>query len=140
MPIGLDTHELIKDLKASGFSDEQAESVVRGIRQAQDLSVSNLASKADLAEIRSEIAALRSELLAEIAALRSELFAEIAALRSEFSAEIASIRGEMAIMRSQLEAKIEAAKADTIKWVVGVGFAQVATILAVLKMFPGGHP
>jgi hypothetical protein len=31
-------------------------------------------------------------------------------------------------------------KADLVKWVVGVGFAQVATILAVLKLFPSGHP
>ncbi len=31
-------------------------------------------------------------------------------------------------------------KAELVKWVVGVGFAQVATILAVLKLFPAGHP
>jgi hypothetical protein len=31
-------------------------------------------------------------------------------------------------------------KAELVKWVVGVGFAQVATILAVLKLFPGAHP
>jgi len=31
-------------------------------------------------------------------------------------------------------------KAELVKWVVGVGFAQAATILAVLKLFPGGHP
>ena len=31
-------------------------------------------------------------------------------------------------------------KAELVKWVVGVGFAQVATILAVLKLFPAAHP
>jgi len=31
-------------------------------------------------------------------------------------------------------------KAELIKWVVGVGFAQLATILAVLKLFPAAHP
>jgi hypothetical protein len=31
-------------------------------------------------------------------------------------------------------------KAELVKWVVGVGFAQVATILAVLKLFPSDHP
>ena len=55
----LDTHELVKDLKASGFTDEQAEAVTRAVRLAQDLDVSNLATKADLAELRNE---LRSEL------------------------------------------------------------------------------
>jgi hypothetical protein len=31
-------------------------------------------------------------------------------------------------------------KAELVKWVVGVGFAQVATILAVLKLSPAAHP
>ena len=43
--------------------------------------------------------------------------------------DIADVRREMAAM-----------KAELVKWVVGVGFAQVATILAVLKLFPSGHP
>jgi hypothetical protein len=43
--------------------------------------------------------------------------------------DISDLRREMAEM-----------KAELVKWVVGVGFAQVATILAVLKLFPAGHP
>ncbi|HEY3912746.1 MAG TPA: hypothetical protein VGM07_23070 [Stellaceae bacterium] len=47
----LDTHELVKDLKASGFTDAQAEAVTRAVRLAQDLDFSNLATKTDLAEL-----------------------------------------------------------------------------------------
>lgn len=47
----LDTHELVKDLKASGFSDAQAEAVTRAVRLAQDLDLSNIATKTDLAEV-----------------------------------------------------------------------------------------
>ena len=47
----LDTHELVKDLKASGFTDAQAEAVTRAVRQAQDLDFSNIATKTDLAEV-----------------------------------------------------------------------------------------
>jgi cytochrome P450 len=43
--------------------------------------------------------------------------------------DIADVRREMAEI-----------KAELVKWVVGVGFAQVATILAALKLFPAGHP
>jgi hypothetical protein len=39
----------------------------------------------------------------------------------------------------RLSTKIERARAGTIKWVIGVGVAQAATILAVLRLFPG-HP
>ena len=43
--------------------------------------------------------------------------------------DIANLRRERADMNAGL-----------VKWVVGVGFAQVATILAVLKLFPAAHP
>jgi basic membrane lipoprotein Med (substrate-binding protein (PBP1-ABC) superfamily) len=43
--------------------------------------------------------------------------------------DIADLQREMADM-----------KAELVKWVVGVGFAQVATILAVLKLSPAAHP
>ena len=50
-------------------------------------------------------------------------------LRSEMKTEFAQARREMAEI-----------KAELIKWVVGIGFAQIATILAILKLFPSGHP
>jgi hypothetical protein len=65
----LDTHELVKDLKASGFTDQQAEAVTRAVRLVQDLDVSNLATKADLADVRLEIEKVRFE----IAALEARL-------------------------------------------------------------------
>ncbi len=33
-----------------------------------------------------------------------------------------------------------AAKADVVKWLVGVAFAQGVLLLALLRLFPGGHP
>jgi len=55
----LDTHELVKDLKASGFTDEQAAAVTRAVRLVQDLAVPNLATRTDIADIRLEIEKLR---------------------------------------------------------------------------------
>jgi hypothetical protein len=85
----LDTHEVVKELKAAGFTDEQAEAVTRAVRRAQDIDLSNLATKQDIAQLRTEMAELRAEL---------------------------------------------------IKWVVGIAFAQTATIIAILRLFPGVHP
>ena len=47
----LDTHELVKELRASGFTGEQAEAVTRAVRLARDLDLATLATKADLAEL-----------------------------------------------------------------------------------------
>ncbi len=89
----LDTHQTVKNLTAAGFTDAQAEALTQALRQAQDIDLSNFATKDDLHR------------------------------------EISDVRREMAEV-----------KAELVKWVVGVGFAQVATILAILKLFPTGHP
>ncbi len=49
-------------------------------------------------------------------------------------------RGDLELLRVDVDRKLEAAKSELIKWVVGVAFAQGALILTVLKLFPGGHP
>ena len=57
-------------------------------------------------------------------------------------ADLVGVKADLAAVRSEMATKAELAemKAELIKWVVGVSFAQVAMILAVLKLFPSGHP
>ena len=47
---------------------------------------------------------------------------------------------EIGRVESRLEVKIAEAKADVIRWVFGIAFAQAALILAVLRLFPNAHP
>ena len=70
----------------------------------------------------------------------AEYFDEQLATKADLVSGLAAVRAELAAAEARLETKIEQARSDTIKWVVGVGFAQVATIIAVLRLFPGGHP
>ena len=107
----LDTHQTVKDLTAAGFTDAQAEALTSALRQVQQIDLSGVATKADLA------------------ATRVDLHQEIADLRSEMKLEFANVRREMAEMKTEL-----------IKWVLGIGFAQVAAIVALLKLLPGAHP
>src|SRR5207237_8193087 len=51
------------------------------------------------------------------------------ATKADLRQEISDVRREIAEI-----------KGDLIKWVGGVGFAQVATLITVLKLFPGSHP
>ena len=124
----LDTHQTVKDLTAAGFSDSQAEALTQALRQVQQIDLSDLATKADLAAVRADMATK-----ADLAAVRADMAtkADLAAVRADMATKVdlAEVRREMAEMKVEL-----------IKWVVGVGFAQVATILAVLKLFPAGHP
>jgi hypothetical protein len=111
---GLDTHETVKRLMGAGFTDAQAEAVTAAVKSAVDLDLSNLATKTDLEALRAEFGMLRGE--------------------------FAALRGEIGVQRADLEAKIERSKVDMIKWVVGMGFAQVAMVVALLRLIGDGHP
>jgi hypothetical protein len=74
--MAFDTHEAANRFKAAGFTDDQVEAQVDVTRRTTSLpDVSSLASRADLAE-------LRSDLKAEMGELRSELKAEIAGVKT----------------------------------------------------------
>jgi hypothetical protein len=76
----------------------------------------------------------------------AEYFDEQLATKADLAVGVDNVRAELKATEARLETKIEQvrgeierARSDTIKWVIGVGFAQAATILAVLRLFPG-HP
>jgi hypothetical protein len=73
-------------------------------------------------------------------ATRADLASGVAAVRADLAAVEARLEGTIQQTRAELETKIEQARSDTIKWVVGVAFAQAAMILAVLRFLPAGHP
>ena len=104
------TAAAVLKLQRAGFTEEQVEALAEYFDE-------QLATKADLAAAEARLSSTIQQVRGEVEQVRSELKTEAA----------------------RLEVKIEQARADTIKWVIGVGFAQAATILAVLRLFPG-HP
>jgi hypothetical protein len=127
----LDTHQTVKDLTAAGFSDAQAEALTYALRQVQNIDLSELATKQDIAELRDEIAELRGE-MAELRGKTAELRDEMATKK-----DLADLRSEM---KTELARAIAEVKFEMIKWFVGIAFAQAALIIAILRLFPGGHP
>ena len=71
---------LTRALESGGMQSEAAERIATEIYQAIH---DNVASKADIAAIRADIAALRSEMRADLGAIRGETRAEFAAVRGE---------------------------------------------------------
>ena len=72
--LAFDTHKAVKALKEAGFDDPQAEAVVATVGEAIGGSI---ATKADIAEVRTttkaDIAELRAEMKTDIAQLRAEM-------------------------------------------------------------------
>ncbi len=72
--LAFDTHAAVKALKDAGFEEAQAEAVVTTVGDAM---TGNVATKADVtdlrAEMKTEIAGLRAEMKTEMADLRAEM-------------------------------------------------------------------
>ncbi len=100
----------ILKLAESGFTEAQ----VRALAEFFD---SQMATKNDIAE-------LKTELKYDIEKLRADLEVKIAGLDVKIAG---------------LDVKIADAKADTIKWVAGLMVAQGAAIVALVKFLPGVH-
>jgi hypothetical protein len=52
--VSFDTHAIVKDLLAAGFTDEQAEAVTRVVKNARTIDLWSLATKADLIPLASK--------------------------------------------------------------------------------------
>ena len=138
MTVMFDTLKFARTLRdGGGFTAEQAEGLSDAIADAMAGEVVGRADlKATETALHHEIVVLRTELKADIAELRAELKGDIAELRAELKNDIAALRaelkGDIAALRTDmrgLEAKIEAARSDTIRWVVGLMGFQTITII-----------
>ena len=108
--------------------------------------IDNLVTKTEfhkeIAEIRMDIAELRSELKQDIAELRSELkqdtaelHTEIAELRSEYKQDIAQLRTEIVALRADLQNEMKDGFAKMnrifIQWLIGFFTSLVILILTL---------
>jgi hypothetical protein len=115
--VPFDTLKFARHLEASGMVASVAAGAAEALADA--LTGSDLATKSDLAELRGEIAGLRSdlagkttELRSEIAAVRTDLRSEIATVRTELRSEIATVRTKLAAVKADLTHEIAATKVE----------------------------
>ena len=133
-------------LQRAGFTEEQVEALA-------EFSEAGAATKSDIGRLETAISDLdhkidsvRSDLEAKIAGLDGRvagLQGRVAGLEVKVDAladRVTAVEQAVERVRHELEVKFAEGKAETIKRVVGVGFAQVAMILAVLRLFPSVHP
>lgn len=91
--------------------------------------------KQDVAELHTEVAELRSELKQDIAELRSELKQDIVELRSEYKQDIAELRTEIVALRADLQNEMKDGFAKMnrifIQWLIGFFTSLVILILTL---------
>ena len=130
----------ILKLQRAGFTEAQVEALA-------EFSEAGAATKSDIIRLEAAISdldhkldATRSDLENKIEGVRSDLESKIVTLDNKIDRLKIGLERAIEKIRHGLELKIAEGKSDTIRWVVGVGFAQVAMILTVLRLFPADHP
>nr|WP_294555238.1 hypothetical protein [uncultured Rhodopila sp.] len=121
----LDTHAIVKQLVAAGFTGEQAEAVTGVVRDAQTLAFSELATKADL---ELGLALVRADLDRGLASVRADLDRGLALVRADLDRGLASVRADTA--RGLAETKTE-----ILKWMVTTIGVQTVVILGAMVSF-----
>ena len=125
----IDTLGYAEALERSGFTSEQAKGAAKALNNTVG---EELATKADLAqlstELRAEIAEssaeTRTELRAEMAQLGTELRAEMAQLGTELRAEMAQLGTELAEVRGEMK---------LIRWMLGI--VVIAVVIPLIRDF-----
>ena len=141
-----DTLAAVRNLEKAGMGTSQAEAVTETIRIAvfqgvatkEDIAELRSATSEDIAELRSatseDIAELRAETKADIAELRAETKADIAALRADLNAGLGGLRGEMKADIGALRADFEKFRAD-MTWRMVVIMSGLLALFAALDLF-----
>jgi peptidyl-tRNA hydrolase len=131
-------------LRAAGMGEREARALAEGLDQAlreevatrTDLAAVKTELAADIAAVRTDLAAVKTELAADIVAVRTDLAADIAAVRTDLAAVKTELAAEIVAVRTELKADIAAVKHDMLRWMVGMAFAQVGLTVALVRLLP----
>ena len=139
MAVAFDTLKFVRNLTEAGLPEAQAEVFANAHRDAfKDALDSHLATKTDIAELRSEMAEFRESTTAQIAEFKESTTAQIAELRSKIAEFKASIRREFAEFKDSIMAEINQlkrrddhlqAQISHLKWIMIFNLGFTVTIM-----------
>ncbi len=136
--IAFDTHKFVKHLTESGFTETQAEALAG---EQVDMINSNLATRADIVEVKADIEKLRlatqsdiAEVKADIEKLRLATQADIEKLRADTKADIAEVKADIEKLRLATQADIANTESRLTRWIVGAMIAQIGVVVGLIKL------
>lgn len=128
--IPFDTLKFANRLKAVGFTDTQAETIVEIQREASnetlhhaihDFHLDDIATKRDLKELERDLKEMDVALRRDLADVEMRLQHQIELLRSDTARQVA-----------ETNQRIAETKSDLTRWIISAGFLQTSLIIGVL--------
>ena len=132
--ITFDTLKATENLESAGMDTRQAKAVVNTLA---DAFTDTVATKTDIAELRADVVTVRAEIgkleaatKADLAEVKTELKAEIAAVK----ADISEVKIDIDKLESSTKAEIAGVKADVFRalWIQGAGLVGIQLAIAAL--------
>ena len=131
--IAFDSYRFVKNLRASGFTEEQAEGLAK---EQVHLLDTHLATKADIAAVRADgeqLSAVVQRLGADVEQL-SAVVQRLGADVEQLSAVVQRLGGNLEQVRANVEIKIQESKVDLLKWMITAMIAQGALVVTLVKL------
>jgi hypothetical protein len=104
--MALDTLAIVRRLEAAGIDRQQAEAIADVLRESEVGALADLATKADLREVRTDVRQVRDGLRPEMGALEQRLQGEIGALRAEMEARFDKVDARFESLEQRMTIKL----------------------------------
>ncbi|WP_339051036.1 hypothetical protein [Candidatus Hamiltonella endosymbiont of Tuberolachnus salignus] len=141
--VAFDALQASEELESAGISREKARAISLVVRKSHE--VADVATKADIAEVKRNIADVRKDLSAEIADVRKDM-----AIRFEKTdAQIADVRKDMVNLFDKTDAQISLVRKDLqlemsgiraeqklIRWMLGAGILGILSLVVKAFLMP----
>jgi hypothetical protein len=126
-----DTHEIVKDLKAAGFTDEQAEAVTRVVKNARTIDLRSLATKADLTALATKVDLVPFATKADLVPFATK--ADLVPFATK--ADLVPFATKTDLVPFATKVELAETKAEIIKWMVTtIGIQTIVIIGAVIAL------
>ena len=131
----LDTHAVARSLTAADFTPAQADALTDALRECTERGdhVTSDQFRAGQAEIRAELAELRSEQRTQI----SEVRTEIANLDTRLSTQIANLDTRLSTQIAEVRSDIGNLEARLLKWIIATVVATASVTVAIAGVVVG---
>ncbi|MDR2213272.1 MAG: CCDC90 family protein [Pseudomonadales bacterium] len=129
-----DTLKYANTLKAAGVSSQQAEAQAGALSDALDMNLKELATKADVKELRAEIFQLEQRMDGKFTLLTQDVDAKLAVLTQDMNAKFTLLTQDMNARFIQLDQRMTIKIGTIVSVAVGIAISAIATMF---KLFLG---
>ncbi len=126
--VAFDTQEFVETLENAGLSKEQARAISTAVRKSHE--TADVATKADILELKHDIADVRKE----IADVRKDLSAEIANVRKDMENHFEKVEAQIADVRKDMENRFDKLGLQLTVRLGGMLILAIGALTAILKV------